>query len=246
MKLLYLLTLYFGALASSIAQTTAISGHSHNDYAQKHPFTTAFNAKMGSIEADVYFVNHQLYVAHDAKDIQSERTLDRLYLRPLAKRVRKHQVYPLILLIDIKSAADSTLDAIVAQITHYKVFSTTHFVQFVISGNRPRPEKWSNYPSFILFDGRPYETYTSEQWQRVGLVSDNFSRYADAATSNSINSTTFDKMKAMVDGVHAKGKKVRFWATPDTDTVWKNLVNLNVDFINTDSPEALSKFLKMR
>lgn len=34
-------------------------GHSHNDYYQNQPFQTAFEAGMGSIEADIYFMEKQ-------------------------------------------------------------------------------------------------------------------------------------------------------------------------------------------
>ena len=111
-----------------------ISGHSHNDYEQKYPLKTAFEAKMGSIEADVYLVNNDLFVSHEAKDINPSKSLDKLYLKPLAKAIRKKKAYPMVLLIDIKSQADSTLDEIVKQIAHYSVFLKPNCpVQFIIS-----------------------------------------------------------------------------------------------------------------
>lgn len=130
---------------------------------------------MGSIEADVHWVNNQLYVAHDAKDLNPNATLDNLYLKPLAKAIRRRKAYPMILLIDIKSVADSTLQAIEQQIAHYAAFVKPNCpIKFVISGNRPRSETWATHPSYIQFDGRPFETYSLEAWQRIGIVSDNF------------------------------------------------------------------------
>lgn len=221
----------------------SISGHSHNDYEQKRPLTTAFEARMGSIEADVYLVNNNLYVSHEAKDINPSKRLDELYLKPLAKLVRKKKAYPLILLIDIKSQADSTLDEIVNQIAQYSAFIQANCpIQFVISGNRPRPDKWSSYPHFIQFDGRPNENYTPEQWERIGMVSESFGKYAKLGQKD-IPQETFDKMKTIVNAVHAQNKKVRFWATPDTEGVWEALAKMGVNFINTDSPMALRSFL---
>lgn len=221
-----------------------ISGHSHNDYEQKYPFKTAFEAKMGSIEADVYLVNDNLYVSHEAKDINPSKSLEKLYLQPLAKLVRKKKAYPLILLIDIKSHADSTLDAVVKQISKYRLFlKEKSLIRFVISGNRPNPEKWATYPKFIQFDGRPNENYTPEQWAHIGMVSQSFGSYIKLGQKD-INQETFDKMKAVVDAIHAQNKKVRFWATPDTEGVWKTLTKMGVDFINTDSPKALREFLE--
>lgn len=225
------------------AQNT-INGHSHNDYEQKRPLKTAFEAKMGSIEADVYLVNNNLYVSHEAKNINPSKSLDKLYLKPLAKLVRKKKTYPLILLIDIKSQADSTLDVIVKQISKYSAFFKAYnTVQFVISGNRPPPEKWSSYPRFIQFDGRPSENYTTQQWTHIGMVSESFGKYAKLGQKD-IPQDTFDKMKMVVDAVHAQNKKARFWATPDTEGVWEALAKMDVDFINTDSPTALRAFLR--
>lgn len=231
------------AFANLWAQNT-ISGHSHNDYEQKRPLSTAFEAKMGSIEADVHLVNHNLYVAHDADEINPSNALDNLYLKPLAKMVRKKKAYPMVLLIDIKSRADSTLDEIIKQIAHYSTFIKANSpIQFVISGNRPNPEKWSSYPRFIQFDGRPSENYTPEQWQRIGMVSESFGKYSKLGQKD-IPQETFVKMKTTVDAVHAQNKKIRFWATPDSKDVWQALAKMGVDFINTDRPTALRIFLE--
>jgi alkaline phosphatase len=199
---------------------------------------------MGAIEADVYWVNNNLFVAHDAKDINPSKSLDKLYLKPLSKWVRKKKVYPLVLMIDIKSQADSTLEGIVKHISKYSLFLKEKSpIQFIISGNRPPPEKWSSYPHFIQFDGRPSENYTSEQWAYIGMVSESFGKYAKLGQKD-IPQETYDKMKMVVDAVHAQKKKIRFWATPDTEGVWKLLMEMKVDFINTDSPTDLRTFLE--
>jgi alkaline phosphatase len=50
-------------------------------------------------------------------------------------------------------------------------------------------------------------------------------------------------MKTVVDSLHAQGKKVRFWATADQKSVWKALAKMGADFINTDKPRKLRRFL---
>ncbi len=238
------LTLLFAFfIIPSLCAQKPINGHSHNDYEQKRPLKSAFEARMGSIEADVYLVNNQLYVSHEAKDINPSKSLDELYLKPLAKAIRKKKAYSMILLIDIKSQADSTLNVIVKQIAHYSAFHKANCpIQFVISGNRPLSAKWSSYPTFIQFDGRPYESYTPEQWERIGMVSESFGKYAKSGQKD-IPQDTFNKMKTVVDAIHAHKKKVRFWATPDANEVWEALAKMGVDFINTDTPTALRVFL---
>ncbi len=223
---------------------SSIFGHSHNDYAQKYPFKTAFDAHMGSIEADVFLINNDLYVAHETKDIKPTNTLEDLYLKPIIEAIQAGKAYPMILLIDIKSQADSTLDVVVQQIARYPSFLNEKCpVQFIISGNRPPLEKWATYPSFIQFDGRPNEIYTTETWQRVGIVSQSFDKYTFQKGQKEIDNSTFEKMKSMVEAMHTQGKRVRFWATPDTKSVWKALTKMGVDFINTDKPKRLKTFL---
>jgi alkaline phosphatase len=235
---------FFTTLWAQKPINSTISGHSHNDYEQKQPLKTAFQAHMGSIEADVFLVNNQLYVAHEAKAIKPTATLDNLYLKPLAELIQTGKIYPLTLLIDIKSQADSTLQEVVQHIARYAVFSHENCpVKFVISGNRPHPEQWASYPNFIQFDGRPNENYTPEQWQHIGMVSESVGKYLNEKGQKTISQEVYDKMKSVVDVLHGQGKKVRFWATPDKKKVWTALAKMGVDFINTDSPKALRGFL---
>ncbi len=244
---LFISTLFSFTFCSQKPLKSSINGHSHNDYAQKHPFKTAFKAQMASIEADVFLVNNNLYVAHEEKDIKPSNTLESLYLKPIIEAIQVGKAYPMILLIDIKSQADSTLDVVVQQIARYPLFLNEKcVVQFIISGNRPKPEKWATYPTFIQFDGRPNEIYQPEAWQRVGIVSQSFEKYTSKKGQKDIDNSTFDKMKSVVDSIHTQGKKVRFWATADRKSVWKALAKMGADFINTDKPRRLKSFLRSK
>ncbi|CAM5694273.1 hypothetical protein SALBM311S_00169 [Streptomyces alboniger] len=63
--------------------------HAHNDYAEHpRPLLDALDHRFGSVEADIYLVGDQLLVAHDPVDLDPARTLESLYLDPLAARVR--------------------------------------------------------------------------------------------------------------------------------------------------------------
>jgi hypothetical protein len=99
------------------------NAHSHNDYEQPKPFYTAYNARFGSIEADIFLLenNSRLVVAHSRSEIQQHtRFLDSLYLRPLDSAVQANKGFPyqdtsrsLQLLIDCKTAATPTVAALV-------------------------------------------------------------------------------------------------------------------------------------
>ena len=70
------------------AYTAENNVHSHNDYCQNVPFYTAYSARCASIEADIYLVNGELYVAHERDEITPVRTLRTLYLEPIRQQMK--------------------------------------------------------------------------------------------------------------------------------------------------------------
>ena len=47
----------------------------------------------------------------------------------------------------------------------------------------------------------------------------------------------------LVETVHAEGKKLRLWASPDKPEVWEALYHTGADLINTDNLAGLQAFL---
>ena len=60
--------------------------HAHNDYEHDRPLQDGLDDGFTSVEADVWLVDGELLVAHDLEDVQPGRTLESLYLDPLAER----------------------------------------------------------------------------------------------------------------------------------------------------------------
>jgi hypothetical protein len=80
-------------LALLQAQVTPLDrAHAHNDYAHQRPLLDALDAGFCSVEADVYLVDGDLWVAHDREDLKSTRRLTNLYLDPLLQRARNYGV----------------------------------------------------------------------------------------------------------------------------------------------------------
>ena len=228
------------------AQSARIYSHSHNDYEQREPFQHAFRKGFSSIEADVYLLNGKLLVAHDLKDVAKERSLENLYLRPLKKAIAEKKAESgrpsdskLQLLIDIKSEATGTLDALVKLLKRYPTVTSAPNITFTISGNRPSPDKYDRYPSFISFDGRPGTVYDAAAGKKVSLISDSYANYLMPG------SFRFDSIKAMkaITAAHEAGKPFRFWGNPDNPAAWRKLAQLGVDYINTDKIDELAEFL---
>lgn len=55
-----------------------------------------------------------------------------------------------------------------------------------------------------------------------------------------------EKLRGIVEDIHSKGRKVRFYATPETELYWGLAVELGLDLINTDDLERLNEFLGSR
>lgn len=222
----------------------------HNDYVRAKPFYTAYELGVGYIEADVYLIDGKLLVAHQRREIDARRTLDSLYLKPLLEQVRKNggSAYPdhgkqLTLMIDLKTEGVPTLNALVARLKAYPSLLACSGLHFMISGNVPDPEVWKNYPSFITIDGRPGVSYTADQLDRVAMISTSFRDHASWNGEEPMSAGTLKKLRDLIDDAHAKGKKFRFWATPDSKSAWKEQMRLKFDVILTDDVAALAAFM---
>ena len=59
----------------------------HNDYQHKQPLFEAISNGYNNIEADVYVYKGKLVVTHVLPQLHHRRTLEALYLAPLAKHI---------------------------------------------------------------------------------------------------------------------------------------------------------------
>lgn len=255
MKLKYLslaAMLSCAALFGSAQKTyTVANAHSHNDYKQSFPLVTAYNAAFGSIEADVYLVNGALLVAHSEDEITADRSLENLYLKPLAQHVKDNKEFPykdksrkLQLLVELKSTPDPELLAMDSIFKLYPTIRDNKNIQIVFTGKTPSNSAIANTPSYMFFDVEPNLEYPENIWKKVAMVSTDFHRYTKWNGSGNISDADFSKLKTIVDKYHKLGKKVRFWDTPDNEATWDLMKKLGVDYINTDRIDSLAQYLK--
>jgi glycerophosphoryl diester phosphodiesterase len=223
--------------------------HAHNDYEKPSPLFTALENKVFNVEADVYLENGVLLVAHEKKDLKPERTLKALYIDPIVKLFATHKgtisadkSYKVNLVVDIKEKGDQVIQELVKLLEPYRKYfdrkQNPNAVQLVLSGDRTPVQKWTSYPSFIAFDGRPYEVYDKKTLQRVAFISDSYGKYINRQDLSNMDSVT-----NTVARVHALKKPIRFWGAPDNEEMWNKLIKLHVDIINTDKVADCRKFL---
>ena len=232
--------------------------HAHNDYEHQRPLLDALDHGFCSVEADVFVVDGDLLVAHDREDLKPERTLRALYLDPLMERVGANggRVYkngpPFTLLIDFKSAAEPTYRVLRQVLADYREMLTgmvagkraAGAVSIVISGNRPMDLIAADKQRLCGIDGRLSDLTTKMSADLMPLISDNWGNHFRWRGSGEISAAEREKLRLVVRQAHAAGRRIRFWATPESEAVWKELAAAGVDHINTDQLARLQAFLQ--
>ncbi|MFE9726703.1 phosphatidylinositol-specific phospholipase C/glycerophosphodiester phosphodiesterase family protein [Streptomyces sp. NPDC005794] len=241
--------------------------HAHNDYLHPRPLHDALAHGFTSVEADIFLVDGELLVAHEAESLDPARTLVSLYLDPLLARVRANHgsvhaghPAPLQLLIDIKTdgaAAYLALDRVLRRYRHILTRSVhgrirTGAVTPVISGDRAaRVPMEVQTTRYAFYDGRPEDLGTAAPASFIPLISSNWATNFSWQGSGPFPAAERARLRTLVSAAHASNQRVRFWGTPDIagperDAVWTELVAADVDHLNTDDLAGLEHFLRRR
>jgi len=242
----------------SASATPLANAHAHNDYEHTRPLLDALDHGFTSIEADVFLIDGQLLVAHNVLDASKDRTLEKLYLQPLQDRATANhgRVYKdgptVTLLVDIKTngaAAYAALHDLLKQFD--SLISATQdgeytekAVTVVISGDRPIREIEDSKPRRVGIDGRVADLDSDKPVALLPLISDNWTSHFRYRGVGPMPEAEREKLHDMVARAHSKGRRIRFWATPENPVLWKELKDAGVDLIGTDDLAKLSDFLR--
>lgn len=242
--------LFFGL--STYAQVPILI-HSHNDYDRDVPFYEAYSLGAASIEADVFYIDGKLLVGHDIEDLNEDQTLENTYIEPAVKLFRKHGGKPykdenktLQLMIELKSEPISELKAVQSLLEKYPdVFNPAvneNAIRIVITGRRPAPSQFKDFPKWINFDGEMDLDYTPDQIKRVALYSLDFGSFFTWNGKGLFLPEEYKVFKQKIEYAHNKGKGIRFYGAPEGTTVYYTFYNDNVDYINVDDVVSCAKF----
>ena len=254
------------ACSHSHAAEPLARAHAHNDYLHPRPLLDALEQGFCSVEADIHLVDGKLIVAHDlpkgesSLNKQPPRTLRNLYLEPLAKRARDNggRVFSgnthFLLLIDFKTEAETTYVTLRKELVPYQGILTkfseraieTNAVTIVLSGNRPIATVAAERERYVAIDGRLPDLETNAPPALVPLVSDNWTKFFQWRGTGPLAMHERVKVREFVDKAHQQGRRIRFWAVPDTPEAWEEMRSAGVDLINTDNLSGLAEFLRTR
>jgi hypothetical protein len=233
-------------------------GHAHNDYLHERPLQEALERGFASIEADIFLREGQLLIGHTQAELRPARTLEGMYLEPLAEWIKKHNGsvhttgQPLILLIDIKTDAASTWESLHTLLLKYReILSETvdgkfqpRAVTVIISGKRAVEKILATRPQLAGVDGGLSDLESSLRADEMPLLSDAWAKHFQWRGSGPIPAEEAQKLRDIVIKAHSTGRMVRFWATPETVPLWRELRAAEVDLIGTDQLDRLEEFLQ--
>ena len=252
------LAVVLGGCALRPQPTPLTAAHAHNDYLHARPLFDALEHGFCSIEADIHLVDGRLLVAHDLKDVRPDRTLESLYLEPLRARVRAnggrvHRQGPVVtLLVDVKSEAVPTYAALEKVLVRYGEIltrfeagrETPGAVTVIVSGNRAHVDAAARPVRYSALDGRSSDLDATVPATLYPWISENWSKLSAWKGVGPLPEAERAKLRDWVARAHARGRKLRFWNTPETTVAWQELRAAGVDLIGTDDLGRLRAFLR--
>jgi len=200
------------------------NAHAHNDYLHEHPLFDALDQGFGSVEADIFLVDGQLLVGHTRGALKLDRTLESLYLAPLAKRVHDNggHVYAkpgrFFLLIDIKDDGRSTYAALRKVLAKFADMLTAieagkvrpGAITVVLTGNRPKIDPDDSQVRYAGLDGRVSDANSHAPAHLMPMISDNWSNNGDRVSFRDLREMTIPASGSLsVDGGRNGGIRVK-------------------------------------
>ncbi len=229
------------------------AAHAHNDYEHERPLSDALAWGFCSVEADVFPVEGDLLVAHHAFDLQPARTLRRLYLEPLLARLKEQgRVQPgadtFTLLVDIKTGGEAAYALLKEQLEPLRAYLQANDgpapLQVVISGDRPIDTIAADADRLVGIDGRLEDLNRDDRpASLVPLISDRWGKVFRWHGGSEMPESDRQRLADIVRQAHARGHRLRFWATPEDPVCWQALRSAGVDLIGTDDLARLAAFL---
>lgn len=235
------------------------NAYAHRDCEADRPLWDAASLGFTHIEADAYCWFGRVLIAHDLIQLRPNRTLKRLYLNPLLALSKPlfGNSHPLWLFIDVKTAAWKSYHTLKQVLTpYYNIltrFSATSIepasLTIVISGNRiPYRALQAEPVRHLALDGRVEDIGMHTDCTVMPVISDDWRKHFSWMGVGTMPPAERTKLERWLDTCHGHHQKLRFWGTPDIVSpertrLWKMLLDLGVDLINTDDMVGLANFL---
>ena len=114
----------------------------------------------------------------------------------------------------------------------------------IISGNRDVKTMADQKGALRGIDGRPADLEGDTTAALTPWVSAAWNSQFKWNGTGAMPNDERKRLHEFVAKAHKQGRMVRFWATPEKQEVWQELLAADVDFLNTDKLVDLAKFLR--
>jgi len=249
---------FYGSHAQVKDSPVLYKAFSHNDYWRARPLWDALSFRFNCVEADLWLIDGELFVAHDREEIRPERTFERMYLHPLVELIRKNggKVYPnsdrpFFLMIDCKTSGEGIYPVLKKLIAPYEnLFCsvdagnyTEGAILLFLSGDRPFETLPNEKSRHVFLDGRISDLSKCISNHLMPVISDNYARYFSWKGEGEMPKEELAKFRDFVMRTQSEGKLLRWWGAPDTKSFKRFLITEEVDLIGTDELQQLFEVL---
>ncbi|MDD4515745.1 phosphatidylinositol-specific phospholipase C/glycerophosphodiester phosphodiesterase family protein [Massilibacteroides sp.] len=241
------------------AQRIHYNAFSHNDYWRNRPLFDALDYGFNCVEADLWLINGELYVAHDRPEPNDSILFSELYLKPLSERIKENggKVFPssdrpFFLMVDCKTNGEEMYPLLKQQLNSYKnLFCSVEdgvykegAVLLFVSGDRPMDSIFAETNRIAFLDGRINDLGKDIPKIIMPVVSDNYNSYISWRGEGKIPEEELMKMRKLIKQTHDEGKLFRWWGAPDTPEFKRFFIKEGVDLVGADDLRTLSDVLE--
>jgi hypothetical protein len=256
-KFILLVCIYFFAAGPVFSQVIPLPhAYAHNDYWHKRPLFDALSNGFTHMEADIWLRHSSLVVAHVLPMLKKHHTLESLYLQPIYDRFINNKDHiqtsmdSIVLMIDIKSNAEKTYQALTKLIMHYAPILSScdngkivyRNLTLVITGHCPLQSLKMEKNRHVFVDEDLRKVNAADMSNLYTIASCKYSNLITWKGKGPISAFEKNRLNRLVLKAHSLGEKVRLWGSPENERVWIQLRNCGVDLINTDRLAALRRF----
>ncbi len=231
---------------------------SHNDYWREHPLFDALSYRFNCVEADLWLIDGELYVAHDRPEPSPAITFTQMYLQPLAKYIREQggKVYPdsdrpFYLMVDCKTPGEPLYAVLREQLKPFaKLFCGVKDGEYhdgpvllFLSGDKPARTVSDEQTRLVFLDGRLEDLGKEIPPSVSPVLSDNYASFFSWRGTGEMPAAELQRMRDLIARVHGEGKLFRWWGAPDTEQFKRFFISEGVDLIGADDLKVLDKVL---
>ena len=230
-----------GSTLAQCAARRALPAYSHNDYRAARPLTDAVRYGLRGVEVDLFLEDRELRVGHDRRDLVPGRTLEQLYLDPLAERASTcgfivSPERPFLLNVELKEVDPAAFGQLLATLQRYEEsLFLPRRVDVVLVGWWPTPpqigQSWPPYLGVQLPWEDDHARVRARAGDRIRLLSVDYSKSLRWSGRGRPPSRAGQRLDDALATARALGVSLRVHQAPIKPSIFRWILDHGVDLI---------------